>query len=194
MWSSTAGAAAVKPSTNAAPVHPAVAFSRGVIQKCQDISHELCSCSLWIYLWGIVVTQSNVWSCEELSSWKSSLVLSICARTFTVSFTKGSHQLLRALQYDCWSSFSCIFFLLFESFLESLEGWLVRMSISWMQGQLFCENILSFELSCSCLFQYFICLGLSCSWCWLGLPFWVWRKLSMFIWEALLMPLKTFPD
>lgn len=141
-----------------------------------------------------VLIQSNGWSWEELSCWKSSLVLSIPALIFSQLYKRQSSISESPTVWLCWCSFSCIFFLLFES----LERWLVSMSISFwgyiIQGQLLCENLLSFELSYSCLFQYFICLGFSCSWCWLGLPFWVWRKLSMLIWEALLMPFKTFPD
>lgn len=165
-WSSTATAADVKPSTNAVPVCPAVAFSRGVIQKCQDISHGLCSFPLWIYLWGIVVIQRNVWSCEELSCWKSSLVLSqTCPYIHSQLYKRQSLTSESPTGWLCWSSFSASFFLLFGSFLESLESWLVRMFISFLgciiQGQLLRENLISFEFSFSCLFQYFICL--SCS-------------------------------
>lgn len=66
---------------------------------------------LWICLWGIVVIQRNVWSCEEFSCWKSSLVLShTCPYIRSQLYKRQSSTSESPTVWLCWSSFSCIFF------------------------------------------------------------------------------------
>lgn len=77
----------------------------------EDISHGLCSFPLWICLWGIVVIQRNVWSCEKLSCWKSSLVLShTCPYIHSQLYKRHSSTSESPTVWLCWSSFSASFF------------------------------------------------------------------------------------
>lgn len=92
------------------------------------------SFSLWINLWGIVVIQRNVWSCEELSCWKSSLVLSHTCLIFPVSFTKGNHQLLRALQYDSVGAAFLASFFLFIWIIPRITWELITEDVYFFPG------------------------------------------------------------
>lgn len=202
LWvsSSTAGAAAVKPSINAAPVCPAVGSTEewSTSVRSDHQSWVMFFFTLNFYLWGITVIQKNIWTCEELSCWKSSLVLShTCPYTHSQLHKRQSSASESPTVWLCWSSFSCIFF----SFIWIIPGitWeLISEDVCFFPGVHHPRAAVLWEspfIWAFSPFQYFICLGLSWSWCWLRLPRrWVWRKLLMFIWEALLMPFKIFPD
>lgn len=119
--------------------------------------------------------QRNVWSCEELSCWKSSLVLShTCPYIHSQLYKRQSSTSESPTVWLCWSSFSCIVFSFYfnhswNHLRADYWGWLFLSCGTSSKDNCFVKNLLSFELSFSCLFQYFLCLRLSCSWCWLWL-------------------------
>lgn len=148
-------------------------LNRGVIHECQDSSHGLCPFSLWIYLWGITVIKRNVWSCEELSCWKNSLVLShTCPYIDSQLYKRQSSTSENTTVWLCWSSFSCIFFS-FISIIPGITWELVSEDVCFFPGVHHPKATALWESPFIWAFLPVSVLHLSrafmLSWCWLGL-------------------------